>query len=303
MLKAIAQKGISWLPFPHRVNGLCQWYVTRGLRLTPAWIEDKLTHADRHIRHSRDFAGGIKGATVLEVGTGWYPAVPLFVWLCGAGSVVTADIRSHVSKDGFLNLMNELRSLARSGELERSLGAIDPNRLDQFLETDFHARTLAELLDFFSIELVVGDLTHTGLGEATCDLIVSNNTLEHIPPKVLAAVLAKCKLMLKSQGIMSHAIDLSDHFSHLDRSIGDLHFLRYSKRQWAWIDNRIQPQNRLRINEYRSFFREGGWRILAETVLSRNEAAVTLQPLHPDYQSMAPGDVCVTHASFVLAPG
>ena len=92
------------------------------------------------------------------------------------------------------------------------------------------------------------------LPDASVDLITSNNTFEHIYPEVLEGILQKLKTLCKSGGVMSHAIDLSDHFAHMDKSITIYNFLKFSDVQWKWIDNRIQPMNRMRIYNYRVMY-------------------------------------------------
>ena len=82
------------------------------------------------------------------------------------------------------------------------------------------------------------------------DLIISNNTLEHIYPDVLIPILEEFIRLIKSGGVQSHFIDMSDHFAHFDKSISIYNFLKFSNRQWKVIDNKIQPQNRLRYDDY-----------------------------------------------------
>src|SRR5437868_2794118 len=47
--KAIVQKAISFLPFKHNINYLLQKYVTIGVFLTDALMEDKLLHCKNHL--------------------------------------------------------------------------------------------------------------------------------------------------------------------------------------------------------------------------------------------------------------
>ena len=55
---------------------------------------------------------------------------------------------------------------------------------------------------------------------------------------------------------MSHFIDMSDHFAHFDKTINIYNILQFSDTEWQWIDNSIQPQSRLRIDDYEAMYRE-----------------------------------------------
>jgi len=85
------------------------------------------------------------------------------------------------------------------------------------------------------------------LEDNNIQLISSNNTYEHIYPEVLGGIIQRMWALLAPGGIMSHFIDMSDHFAHMDRGIDIYNFLRFSEKQWDLIDNRIQPQNRWRL--------------------------------------------------------
>ena len=60
------------------------------------------------------------------------------------------------------------------------------------------------------------------------DAIISTDTFEHIPFSELRLILDDLKKVLKPSGILSVCIDYSDHYSHTDKSISDLNFLKYS---------------------------------------------------------------------------
>ncbi|MGB9591161.1 MAG: hypothetical protein ACPL1K_01440 [Candidatus Kryptoniota bacterium] len=93
VIKASIQKVISFLPYRHKVNSLFQKYVSRGLRLTDELFDDKLNHCKNHLLSFERYSSTAKGAA-LEVGTGWYPIVPLGLYLSGFGKVVSIDVSS-----------------------------------------------------------------------------------------------------------------------------------------------------------------------------------------------------------------
>ena len=83
-----------------------------------------------------------------------------------------------------------------------------------------------------------------------------NTVLEHIDPAILVGVLGSFARMAGPGTVMSHLVDMCDHYLYVDRSLTPYHFLRYTERQWRWIDNSIQPMNRLRVQQYDALYHE-----------------------------------------------
>ncbi len=101
---------------------------------------------------------------------------------------------------------------------------------------------------------MVGDARKINLSEKSVDFICSNNTFKHVYPDILEAILSEFKRIIKTDGMMSHFIDMSDHFAHFDNSISIYNFLQFTEKQWRWIDNSIQPQNRMRFQQYHHMY-------------------------------------------------
>ena len=95
--KALVQKVLSLLPGAHRWNKWFQKYVTRGYWLTPDLFARKRHHAQEHLdsyKRLRTTSGGSASVpkTALEIGTGWYPVVPLSLIAAGVERVYSVDI-------------------------------------------------------------------------------------------------------------------------------------------------------------------------------------------------------------------
>ena len=99
VLKAIIQKTISFLPFSNSINYLFQKYVTKGVYLTDSYFYDKLKHASEHIDSYKKHTGIEVAETSIEIGTGWYPVVPIALFLCGAQKIYSIDISSLTSRE------------------------------------------------------------------------------------------------------------------------------------------------------------------------------------------------------------
>ena len=143
------------------------------------------------------------------------------------------------------------------------------------------------------------DATDLDFPAAHFDLICSNNTFEHVYPEVLRGILSEFRRVVKQDGVMSHFIDLSDHFAHLDRSIGIYNFLRFTPRQWRWIDNDIQPQNRLRWADYLAMYADLGIPVREQDFLPGDVDAVRQLPLAPAYRDRPAGELAISHGYIV----
>ena len=146
---------------------------------------------------------------------------------------------------------------------------------------------------------MVMDARKRHLPDASIDLVTSNNTLEHIYPNVLEGILEKLKLLCKNGGVMSHFIDLSDHFAHMDTSITIYNFLRFSDAQWKWIDNSIQPMNRMRIYDYRNLYKKLSIPITEEINREINMDDYRKVKVHPTFLSHSEIENAVSHSWLV----
>ena len=91
IVKALIQKTISFLPYNHSINYLFQKHVTKGVRLTDELFEDKLIHCKNHLQYFSSYAT-TPATSSLEIGTGWYPIVPIGLYLFGFENIVSVDI-------------------------------------------------------------------------------------------------------------------------------------------------------------------------------------------------------------------
>lgn len=299
VLKAVVQKTISFMPYKFALNRLFQKHVTKGLDLTDTLFASKIHHLGQHLEA---YAGLPDSATrdlpTLELGTGWYPVVPVGLFLSGMNNITTVDIQPLLSADHVRDTVKMYLQWIERGEFTARGINLQPDRID-VLHTVLKMHTLDEMLSAMHIEYCVRDVSSV-VGEKQIAFVHSNNTLEHVYPADLQQMLKVFNAKLKSDAIMSHFIDLSDHFSHMDARIGPLNFLRFSDRQWRFIDNTIQPQNRLRIADYRNLFKLTGWSILKE----QNETAAITDLIKSQINAKFVGytdqDVSVTHSWVVL---
>ena len=99
---------------------------------------------------------------------------------------------------------------------------------------------------------------------------------------------------------MSHFIDMSDHFAHLDKSISAYNFLKFSKTQWKLIDNSIQPQNRLRICDYTTLLKNAQFKVVFEEPLIDSAITIDKVNLNRDFKHNYTNDcLSATHVLLV----
>lgn len=299
ILKAIIQKAISCLPFRHQINHLFQMYVTKGVRLTEDYLEDRLIHFHKHAGFFSEAGNNPKGKQVLELGTGWYPIIPLCFFLSGASRITTVDLTRFLITSKLKQAIAQLVKLETQGGLKKYLQPL-PERWEILISMDKKpGDSLEEMLRTLNIQYLVTDARALPLGSGSVDLIVSNNTFEHISPEVLEQILREFKRILRHTGMMSHFIDMSDHFAHLDPTITIYNFLRFSRGQWRWIDNGIQPQNRWRISHYRQLYEKLGIEITKEENRPGDLAKLRTVPVHSTFSGIPENELAISHGYLI----
>ncbi len=239
--------------------------------------------------------------TSLEIGTGWYPVVPVSFFLAGTEKIYSVDISFLTSKERVKITLDKFVECFETNRLVDFV-SFKAERLQVVKEILLHfdAFSLQEILQQLNITYLVEDARKLSLPNDLVDLVNSNNTFEHIYPEILIPILEEFKRVVKKQqGVMSHAIDMSDHFAHFDKTISIYNFLRFTEKQWRWIDNSIQPQNRLRFSSYQKIFSDLKIPISAQTFRPGNIAEVAQTPMAKPFSDMRVEDVAISHCSFV----
>lgn len=262
MIKAALQGALSATPNPARWNRILQRYVSRSLDLSDAYFLTKWRLGKRHLDTFRRVSGADGAIDVLELGTGWFPVVPVALALGGARYVYTIDRQSLLRREQVLAVLEACRRQLERGVVTLDSPAAERKLADLLANRD--ALSCSELLTELGIRALVGDAREVPLPSASVDLFVSNTTLEHIPGEVIAGILTEFRRLASARAVMSHLIDMGDHYAQFDRSITVYNFLKYSDRQWRPFNNTLQYQNRLRLSDHRALHRNAGWEVVEE---------------------------------------
>ncbi len=299
--KAIVQKTISYLPFSNKINYFFQKYVTKGVNLSEEYFYDRLGHARDHLMAYKKYSGKAFPETSLEIGTGWYPIVPIAFFLAGTKKIYSVDISFLTSKERIYTTLKAFQECERTGKLG-TFFPVNSERWRSFNDiiTTFNTLSLEQILHKLNIVYLIEDARKLSLPDNSVDLVNSNNTFEHIYPEILIPILKDFKRVVKKpEGVMSHFIDMSDHFAHFDKSINIYNFLKYSDQQWARIDNSIQPQSRCRIYEYKKIYSDLHIPITDEQNREGSLEELKAIPLAEKFASQRLEEVAISHCHFV----
>jgi len=301
MIKAFVQKTISFLPASHKINYIFQKYVTKGVNLSDEYFYDRLGHARDHIKSFQKYSDKSIPTTCLEIGTGWYPIVPISFFLLGADKIYSVDITFLTSKERLGTTLKKIIESNKSEQLKNYINFL-PERFEVIskLLSDYDKFSLEEVLHKLNITYLIEDARNLSLPDNSIDLVNSNNTFEHIYPDILIPILKEFKRVVKKPGgVMSHFIDMSDHFAHFDKSINIYNFLQFSDNQWKWIDNSIQPQNRNRIYDYRQIYDDLNIPISDESFREGRINELNTIPLADKFRNRPLEEVAKSHCHFV----
>lgn len=261
-VKAAVQGLSALVPRGYLLNRFFQRYVTRGLILTAARFQIKIEIFKRHLDNFRRARGQHSGFEVLELGTGRFPIIPVGFFLCGARRTVSIDLFPLLAHGPFRRSLQMIADYAGAGQLREA----QPERLEKLRSVlkQSEGASCKEILQQLDIECIVGDARRTSLPAASFDLLVSNNTLEHVTQEVIVDIFREFRRLVRPHGLMSHFIDMRDHYAEFDGSINVFNYLKYSDRAWRMYNNSVHYQNRLRVSDYRRFHESAGWRTISQ---------------------------------------
>ncbi|MEM7659564.1 MAG: class I SAM-dependent methyltransferase [Bacteroidota bacterium] len=297
-IKALAQKVLSALPRHQRLNFAWQRSRWGSLHLSDFFLEDRLAHAQRHLHAWQHATSPELPARVLELGTGWYPVVPLALRMAGVPTVWTVDARPHLRPPLIRELAEMLLTWERNGKLAQLLSLKESPKqwLTELLAGPLNQSHLAQM----GIHYLVCKLEDLPSEVGPFPMMVSNNTLEHIPADLLPGMFRNMQRILPDDGLMSHYTDHADHFSYTDARISPYHFLRFSPAQWKGINSRLSFQNRLRVNQLEEIFTKEGWEVLDRELEYGDQALANEAPLHAPFSQFSWETWGVTYSHLIL---
>ena len=260
--KAKIQNLIAMLP--SRISYEAYYFLQRKYgNLKKIKVERKFLAAVNTVSRIKSQGDDVKGKVFLEVGTGRMPLVPIAFYLMGAKEVVTIDLNPYLKPELVEEAMQYL--LIERVAIKKSFGDLliedRFNKLISLLENNICSK---EVIDLCNITYIApGDAADSKLSDNSIDYHTSYTVYEHIPRDVITNIMLEAKRITKPSGYFVHRIDYSDHFSHRDKSISAINFLKYSDNDWDKLaGNRYMYMNRLRDDDFISIFNQLGLIIL-----------------------------------------
>lgn len=302
VIKAVIQKTISFLPRSEQLNYFFQKNITKGVLLTDDHFELKVQHARDHIDFITKYVKHPKGLTTIELGSGWYPIIPMILYLCDiSDKVISVDIRNWMTRERKLRSVQKLIHWQLHGKLKDYSLNLNEDKWKRLLDlwNESSKYTDDQINEVIGLQQIIADARKLDIKDRSVDFICSNNTLEHINEDDLVAIFSEFKRVLKPTGFMSHFIDCSDHFAHFDQKISIYNFLRYSKKKWKFIDNRIQPQNRMRFVDYKRMYSGLDIPITEESIRKGNVDDLRKIKIHKEFSNYTEEDLAISHGYIV----
>ena len=221
-------------------------------------------------------------ATVLEIGSGWFPTIPIMLSAHGARNIYLSDLTPRMDRMTFAATLEYLKP-----RLKAFPGSAKKTTLEEF--------SLEYLAPFRPDQIPDGSL----------DFVISRTVLEHIPIDDLQEILTQLRPKLSANGLMVHCIDHSDHFEHRDKSISKINFLTWSEKRHKVVNWLTKGgENRLRHHEYRRLFAQTGYDVIFE---SGQPHPPTLEwarklPMQDRFAGMTPEQISILLSIFILSP-
>ena len=297
-VKGLIQKVLSLTPGGMRVNDWLQ--KTAGTnRDFAGQLEAKVSDWAILVSHGDRLGMPLAGRRLAEVGTGWFPTLPICYSLAGAARCDTYDLNRHMNEEWTFRMLRDLEPfldrIAQTAQLSRQTVEERYRMLRQ-------AGSLGQLLSAAGVDYhAPADASRTGLDEASVDIVFSNSVLEHVPPDVIRAIFRESERILKPGGLSIHSANCGDHYAYFDKSITAINYLTYTAGRWKTWDNDLLYQNRLRPVDFYDMATEAGLDVPVRIHRPRPELLEALPKLDiaPEFRHYPPDQLCATSVDLV----
>ena len=291
-LKAATQGVLSRLPKPQRYNRLFQRHVTRSLRLSDERFLGRWRQCERHLATFHAAGGAMEDFVVAELGTGWFPTTTIGLALSGAREVISIDTQPLVQREQLITVLELYRRHLETESVGLPCGRRD-HALDRIAAVLARPGSPEDMMARLGVRLLVTDARRLDLPDRSIDLFVSNHTLEHIPGNVLIDILREFHRLARNDAVMSHFINMADHYRSFDASVSVYNFLRFSEQRWRKFNNDLHYQNRLRVSDFRRIHAEAGWEVVDEDSYPGPVEVLRSVPLAPEFRHYKEEDLLV----------
>lgn len=206
------------------------------------------------IKILKEIDENIENKRFIEVGTGRAPILPLSLFLHDAQEITTVDLNPYLSH--YVWEESLLWISKNKHFIKEVFPFINPEKLDFISNYKSKKNMLIPFLNQIGINyLAPCDATNLPFEQNSFDFHISSNVFEHIPKSILEGIMEESKRIVVKEGTFIHGIDYSDHFSHSDKNISPINFLKFSSEEFnSLAGNRYMYMNRMRDDDFQELF-------------------------------------------------
>lgn len=271
---------LSRFPLGNKVRGIKRKIF--GYDLDRVNIDNTLSDLDRIEKISLSVGRSFVGSRVLEIGSGWFPVIPIMLSLRGSDHIILTDLTPHLDEVTFAAAL-------------------------EFLQTECGVSAISDrgnTLKDFGLTYIA-PFRPDAVSDESIDFVISRAVLEHIPPDDILRILKQLRSKLSPNGLMIHSIDHSDHLEHRDKTISKINFLTWStwKHKFVnWLTG--EGENRLRHHEYFDLFERAGFDVIANSSELHKDTCDLAKklPLKGRFAGMTAEQLSIVSSTYLLAP-
>lgn len=298
-VKGLLQKTLSVLPGGTNINDLLQTTVGT-LRNFEANVDRKVIDDWCVLAsHMTELGRPLENLDYFEIGTGWYPTLPVCYALANAKSCQTFDISRHLRENWTFRMLRRI-------ECHLPAIAVSSQRTLSEVEGEYHALLRATTIDQLLHRSRVhyhapADATDCGLPDASIDVVFSNSVFEHVTPYTLTRIMSESIRILRPGGIVIHSVNCGDHYAYFDPRITAMNYLTYDEDRWRFWNSSLLYQNRMRPCDFLEAAERAGFALLLVKQRPRPELLNVLPKLKivPEFDHYAPEQLATTSIDFV----
>lgn len=244
--------------------------------------------------------GNLERSTVVEIGTGWVPVVPMTLATVGA-RVFTYDVTPLVDDDLYRQTRDEMSKRLPRYAAAAMVSTHDARRrFAPLADCNTFADACRALKMQYDGKADTADLPHAS---ESVDAVVSSLVLQCMPIECVDAVLAESFRVLKPGGYAVHRIRMTDENAAHDPDKNHFDYLQYSRSKYDRLFNhKLKYLNRLRASQFLTKMRAVGFNVYkAERVV--DEASLDhVRELKVDemFSGLDPEDLATTNLDVIL---
>jgi len=258
-LKSAGFKLLSAMPGGRLLYGWVQERVTQSTLASRSRVEQKIGvgigYWDWLKRNNR--TARLLDGTLLDLGAGWHPTIPLLFHSLGARRQILLDVQPLMSAGHTRDTLRLFREIAGDPgwpyrhELRRLPGP----------PADSGAAT-AELIAPLGMEYIAPYQGRYDFPANSADLALCTQAMQHIPKPVQLEIFRHLHRALKPGGLFLATVHLVGHFANPHATAGQYEHLKPSPRVWEnLVNSSLMSFNRLKAPDYREQLLEAGFRL------------------------------------------